>query len=41
VTEHVCRSNCIVPTAVLKAMKVAAGIFLPGECQIQLLEGTI
>lgn len=39
--EHVCRNSCIVPAAMLKAMEVAAGIFLPGDCQIEFVEGAI
>jgi len=31
--RHVCRNSCIVPAAILKTMEVAAGIFLPGDCQ--------
>lgn len=40
-TEHVCRNSCIVPAAILKAMEVAAGIFLPGDCQIEFVAGAI
>ncbi|MBC7263369.1 MAG: hypothetical protein H5T64_03310 [Chloroflexi bacterium] len=40
-TEHVCRNSCIVPAAILKAMEVAAGIFLPGDCQVTFVEGAI
>jgi hypothetical protein len=39
--EHVCRTSCIVPAAMLKAMEVAAGIFLPGDCSIEFVEGAI
>jgi len=40
-TEHVCRNSCIVPAAILKAMEVAAGIFLPGDCEITFVGGAI
>jgi hypothetical protein len=40
-TEHVCRNSCIVPAAILKAMEVTAGIFLPGDCSIAFVEGAI
>jgi len=40
-TKHVCRNSCIVPAAILKAMEVAAGIFLPGDCRIEFVEGAI
>lgn len=39
--EHVCRNSCIVPAAILKAMEVTAGIFLPGNCSIEFIEGAI
>ncbi len=39
--KHVCRNSCIVPAAILKTMEVAAGIFLPGDCQIEFVEGAI
>jgi len=40
-TKHVCRNSCIVPAAILKAMEVTAGIFLPGDCQIEFVEGAV
>jgi len=40
-TKHVCRNSCIVPAAILKAMEVAAGIFLPAECRIEFVEGVV
>ena len=36
---HLCRNSCIVPTAILKAVEVAAGLFLPGESHIEFVEG--
>jgi len=39
--EHVCRNSCIVPAAILKTMEVAAGIFLPGDCQVKFVEGAV
>ncbi len=39
--RHVCRNSCIVPAAILKAMEVAAGIFLPGDCEIVFVEGAV
>jgi hypothetical protein len=40
-TEHVCRNSCIVPAAILKAMEVTAGIFLPGDCHVEFVEGAV
>ena len=40
-TKHVCRNSCVVPAAILKTVEVAAGIFLPGDCHIEFLEGAI
>jgi hypothetical protein len=40
-TRHVCRNSCIVPAAILKAMEVAAGIFLPADCHVEFVEGAI
>jgi hypothetical protein len=39
--RHICRNSCIVPAAILKTMEVTAGIFLPGNAQIQFLDGAI
>jgi len=39
--EHVCRNSCIVPATILKTMEVTAGIFLPGNCQVEFVEGAI
>ena len=33
-TKHLCRTSCVVPAAILKAMEVTAGIFLPESCAI-------
>jgi hypothetical protein len=40
-TKHMCRNSCIVPAAILKAMEVAAGIFLPESCAIEFVEGAV
>ena len=40
-TKHVCRNSCVVPTAILKTMEAAAGIFLPVDCRIEFIEGAI
>lgn len=39
--EHVCRNSCIVPAAILKVMEVTAGLFLPGDCSIEFVEGAL
>jgi len=39
--KHVCRNSCIVPAAILKAMEVTAGIFLPGDCQIEFMPSAV
>ena len=38
-TQYVCRNSCIVPAAILKALEVEAGIFLPMPSQIEFVEG--
>jgi hypothetical protein len=40
-TQHVCRNSCIVPAAILKAMEVAAGLFLPGDARIEFVSDAI
>ena len=40
-TQHVCRNSCVVPAAILKAMEVAAGLFLPGDCRIEFVTDAI
>lgn len=40
-TKHMCRNSRIVPAAILKAMEVTAGIFLPGDCSIEFVEGVV
>ncbi len=39
--QHVCRNSCVVPAAILKAMEVAAGLFLPGDCHIEFVTDAI
>lgn len=39
--EHLCRNSCIVPAAILKALEVAAGIFLPGKSCVEFIEGAL
>ena len=39
--KHVCRNSCIVPAAILKVMEVTAGIFLPGDCHVEFVEGAV
>jgi hypothetical protein len=38
-SKYVCRNSCIVPAAILKAMEVAGGVFLPGASSIEFVEG--
>ena len=40
-TQHVCRNSCVVPAAILKAMEVAAGLFLPADCRIEFVTDAI
>ena len=40
-TKHMCRTSCVVPAAILKAMEVAAGIFLPESCAIEFVQGAV
>ena len=39
--KHVCRNSCIVPASILKVLEVTAGIFLPGDCQIEFVQDTV
>jgi len=39
--KHLCRTSCIVPTAVLKVMEVTAGIFLPESCAIEFVKDAV
>jgi len=39
--QHVCRNSCVVPAAILKAMEVAAGLFLPGDCRVEFVTDAI
>jgi hypothetical protein len=38
-TEHLCRNSCIIPAALLKAVEVEMGLFLPAESRIEFVEG--
>lgn len=40
-TKHLCKTSCIVPTAILKAMEVSAGLFLPESCAIEFVQGAV
>jgi hypothetical protein len=40
-TEHLCRSSCIVPAALLKVVEVTAGIFQPEACAIEFLQDAV
>jgi hypothetical protein len=40
-SRYVCRNSCIVPTAILKAMEVAGGVFLPGSSTIEFVEAAV
>lgn len=40
-TKHVCRNSCIVPAAMMKALEVAAGVFLPANASIEFVEGAV
>jgi hypothetical protein len=40
-SKDVCRNSCIVPAAILKAMEVAGGIFLPGSSTIEFVDGAV
>jgi len=40
-TKHLCRTSCVIPTAILKAMEVTAGIFLPESCAIEFVQGAV
>lgn len=37
-SEHVCRSSCVVPAAILKALEVEANIFPAAESQISFVD---
>jgi hypothetical protein len=40
-TKHLCRNSCIVPAAILKAVEVTAGLFLPESSAIEFVGGQI
>jgi hypothetical protein len=40
-TKHLCRNSCIVPAAILKAIEVTAGLFLPESSAIEFVGGQI
>ncbi|MCM8792686.1 MAG: hypothetical protein NC826_06095 [Candidatus Omnitrophica bacterium] len=40
-SKHLCRNSCIVPAAILKAIEVTAGLFLPAPASIEFIEGQI
>jgi hypothetical protein len=40
-TEYLCRNSCIVPAAILKAVEVEMGLFLPAESRIEFVEGAV
>ncbi|MGQ9586725.1 MAG: DUF6951 family protein [Anaerolineae bacterium] len=40
-TKHMCRNSCIVPAAMLKAVEVAAGVFLPANASVEFVEGAV
>lgn len=39
--KHVCRNSCVVPAAILKMLEVTAGVFLPGDCHIEFVDGAV
>jgi hypothetical protein len=39
--EHLCRNSCVVPAAILKAVEVAAGIYLPQSSVIEFIDGAL
>ena len=40
-TKHLCRTSCVIPAAILKAMEVTVGIFLPDSCAIEFVQGAV
>lgn len=40
-TEHLCRNSCVVPAAILKAVEVEMGLFLPAESRIEFVESAV
>ena len=40
-TKHLCRTSCIVPAAILKAMEVTTGTFLAESSAIEFIEGAV
>ncbi|MFZ5917294.1 MAG: DUF6951 family protein [Chloroflexota bacterium] len=39
--NHVCRNSCVTPAAILKALEVLAGVYLPAPVQIEFVDGVI
>jgi hypothetical protein len=40
-SKHLCRSSCVIPSAILKGVEVAGNIFLPSAIAIEFVEGAI
>ena len=40
-SKYLCRTSCVVPAAILKAMEVTTGIFLPESCAIEFVQGAV
>jgi len=39
--EHVCRNSCVTPAAILKALEVLGGVYLPATAHIEFVDGII
>ena len=40
-SQHCCRTSCVIPAAVLKSVEATAGVFLPGSCTIEFVDGAL
>ena len=40
-TKHLCRTSCIIPAAILKAVEVSDSLFLPESCAIEFVQGAL
>ena len=39
--KHVSRNSCVTPAAILKALEVVGGVYLPASSQIEFVDGVI
>ena len=40
-SKYLCRTSCVLPSAILKAVEVTANLFLPASCAVEFIEGAV